>query len=89
MEITEQMTAVALVLALLGGTLWWLRRRGFVGLTLRGNRAISRMQCLERLPLGTQHTLHLVRVGDMELLLASSPAGCALIEALPRRKALP
>jgi flagellar biogenesis protein FliO len=44
------------------------------------------MECLERLPLGPQHTLLLVRVGETELLLASSPSGCSLIETLSRRE---
>ena len=43
-----------------------------------------RMECLERLPLGPQHTLHLVRVGQTELLLALSPSGCALVESFAR-----
>jgi flagellar biogenesis protein FliO len=86
----EQMMAVALVLLLLGGSLWWLRRRGYAafapGFGLARRRAERRMECLERLPLGPQHTLHLVRVGEVELLLAASPAGCALVETLPRRE---
>jgi hypothetical protein len=41
------------------------------------------MDYLERLPLGPQHTLHLVRVGEAELLLVSSPSGCSLVE-MPR-----
>jgi len=85
MEALEQTMAVGLVLLLLGGTLWWLRRRGFAGLTVARRGGERRMECLERLPLGPQHTLHLVRVGDVELLLASSPSGCALVETLSRR----
>jgi flagellar biosynthetic protein FliO len=88
MEVLEQMMAVALVLLLLGGTLWWLRRRGFAGLALPRRHGERRMECLERLPLGPQHTLHLVRVGKSELLLASSPSGCALVEALPPQEAV-
>jgi len=86
MDMMEQMTAVALVLALLGVTLWWLRRRGFAGLAVARAKGGPRMECLERLPLGPQHTLLLVRMGDVDLLLASSPAGCTLIEKLPRRE---
>jgi flagellar biosynthetic protein FliO len=79
MDLIEQMTAVALVLMLLGATLWWLRRRGMavMSLTRRGSR---RMECLERLPLGPQHALHLIRLGDHELLVASSPSGCSLVK---------
>jgi flagellar biosynthetic protein FliO len=84
MEVLQQMLAVALVLALLGGSLWWLRRRGFAGLNIARRSPDRRLECIERLPLGPQHTLLLVRVGETELLLASSPAGCSLIQNLSR-----
>jgi flagellar biosynthetic protein FliO len=86
MEIFQDLTAVGGVLALLAATLWWLRRRGFAAMLPRKN-AGRRLECLERLPLGPQHTLHLVRVGDTALLLASTPAGCALVHSLPCREA--
>jgi flagellar biosynthetic protein FliO len=87
MEAIQQMTAVAVVLLLLGAALWALRRRGFGGVTLGNKSAGRRIECLERLPLGPQHTLHLVRVGETELLLASSPSGCSLVESFARRAA--
>ena len=87
MEAIQQMAAVAVVLLLLGATLWALRRRGLPGVSLGSKATGRRIQCLERLPLSPQHTLHLVRVGENELLLASSPSGCALVERLPRRTA--
>lgn len=79
MEAIQQTGAVAAVLALLLLTLWWLRRRGLAGMTLRRKTTARRMESLERLPLGPQHTLHLVRLGGSALLVSSSPAGCALI----------
>jgi flagellar protein FliO/FliZ len=82
MEIVSQLGAVGLVLGLLGAALWWLRRRG-VGLPVAARRAGRRMECLERLPLGPQHMLYLVRVGDTALLLASSPGGCSLVQRYP------
>jgi flagellar biosynthetic protein FliO len=87
MEAIQQMAAVALVLLLLGATLWVLRRRGFAGVTLGKKSSGRRMECLERLSLGPQHTLHLVRVGEKELLLALSPSGCSLLESFARRAA--
>jgi len=85
MEVLQQAAAVATVLGLLGATLWWLRRRGLAGIPL-SRKPQRRLECLERLPLGPQHTLHLVRVGDTALLLASSPAGCALVQSLSSRQ---
>ena len=80
MEVIQQMAAVGLVLLLLGASLWVLRRRGIAGISLAGRAAKRRLECLERMPLGPQHTLHLVRVDGRELLVAASPSGCTLLE---------
>ena len=84
MDLIEQMTAVALVLTILGTALWWLRRRGLAVMTMPRRHGERRMECLERLALGPQHTLHLVRLGTSELLVASSPSGCTLLKDLGR-----
>jgi flagellar biosynthetic protein FliO len=81
MEFGQQYVGVAIVLGLLGTALWWLRRRGYAALP--GRRGARRMEAIERLPLGPQHTLHLVRVGGTALLVACSPAGCALLQTAP------
>ncbi len=83
MEVFQQVAAVAAVLLLLVATLWALRRRGVAGLTLRSKSADRRVESLERLPLGPQHTLHLIRVRETELLVASSPSGCSLVASFP------
>lgn len=77
MEFFQQFAAVAGVLAALAALLWWLRRRGWAG-SLPQRR--KRLECLERLPLGPQHSLHLVRAGGRLMLVSSSPSGCALLE---------
>ena len=87
MEVFQQMAAVALVLLLLGLSLWALRRRGFASMAIGKRPGSRRLECVERLPLGPQHTLHLVRVGNTELLLASSPTGCVLLESLAKHQA--
>ena len=84
MEAIRETGAVAAVLALLLLTLWWLRRRGLTGVTLAGvtlgrRTAVRRLESLERLALGPQHALHLVRLGGSALLISSSAAGCTLI----------
>jgi len=84
MEVIQQMAAVGLVLLLLTGSLWVLRRRGFAAITITGKAADRRLRCVERLPLGPQHMLHLVRVDGREILVASSPAGCSLVGRLTR-----
>jgi flagellar biosynthetic protein FliO len=85
MEQMQQVVAVLAVLGLLGGSLWWLRRKGlaqFGGAALR-RKGARRMETIERLALTPQHSLHLVRVGEKTLLVGVSPAGCALLESLP------
>lgn len=83
MDAIGQVAAVAGVLGLLAGTLWWLRRRGIAGVLPARRPAGRRLECLERLPLGPHHTLHLVRLGETALLVASSPGGCALVRSFP------
>ncbi len=83
MDVIQQAAAVAAVLGLLGFTLWWLRRRGFAG-TLPARRANAKLlECADRMHLGPQHALHLIRLGDRGLLLASFPSGCSLVESFP------
>ena len=84
MELIEQLTAAAAVLALLAGTLWWLRRGGFARLRTGGQRQAARGQLeqLARLPLTPQHSLHLVRLADRALLVGRSPAGLTVLESV-------
>jgi len=81
MEILQQVGAVAGVLLLLIAALWWLRRRGFAAGAGRPGAA-RRLECLERMALGPQQTLHLLRLGEQALLVASWPSGCSLLRSL-------
>ncbi|HLI83833.1 MAG TPA: flagellar biosynthetic protein FliO [Bryobacteraceae bacterium] len=85
MELFNQMAAVAAVLGSLGGLAWWLRRRGPLERPSFRRSAGRRLESLERLPLGPQQTLHLVRVGSRALLLAATPNGCALLDSVDVR----
>lgn len=76
MEFFQQMAAVAAVLGGLAAALWWLRRRGWAGTPPARKK---KLECLERLPLSPQHSLHLVRADGRLMLVSSSPSGCALI----------
>jgi flagellar biogenesis protein FliO len=82
MESVQQILVVSLVLALLGGTLYWLRSRGLAHFSLlkAGGAKARRMQTIDRLSLTPQHSLHLVRVSNQVLLLAASPGGCSVID---------
>ena len=78
MDLLAQTASVAGVLALLGATLWWLRRRGFAAaLPRRANRRW--LETVERVPLSPQHSLHLIRLGGQALVIVCSPAGCTVV----------
>ncbi|HUO31241.1 MAG TPA: flagellar biosynthetic protein FliO [Bryobacteraceae bacterium] len=81
MEPVRQILAIVLVLGLLGGTLYWLRRVGGARLTVKrpGRASTRQMRSIEQLRLTPQHSLHMVKVGDQILLVALSPGGCSVL----------
>jgi flagellar biogenesis protein FliO len=85
METIDQLAAVLAVLGGLAAVTWWLRRRGFVRPGLLGKSTGRCLESLERLSLGPQQTLHLVRMGSRALLVAASPSGCAVLENVEMR----
>jgi flagellar biosynthetic protein FliO len=85
METTQQLLAVIAVLGLLCGSLWLLKRKGWVrtGLRRPARSGQPRLEVLDRLALTPQHSLHLVRLADRTLLVGLSPQGCNLLESGP------
>lgn len=83
MQLTEQIGMVLLVFALLGGLLWFAKRRGLASFPMGPRRSGSgrRLEVLERVPLTPQHALHLVRVSDRTVLIATAPSSCTLLDA--------
>jgi flagellar biosynthetic protein FliO len=75
------------VLALLAGALWLARKYGIAHIAAAGpvrRKAKRQMEVIERLALSGQHSLHLVRVGDRQILMGVSPAGCHVLKtAIP------
>ena len=82
MEMIDQVLAIVFVLGLATGGAWWLRRRGVLPAPLPRRTAGKRLENLERLPLGPQQTLHLVRLGERALLVAATPTGCTVLESV-------
>jgi flagellar biogenesis protein FliO len=81
METIQQTLVVLFVLGLLGATLYWLRSQGMARFNGKIGRAgARRMQTIERLALGPQHSLHLVNVSGRVLLIAVSPGGCSVLD---------
>ena len=78
----SQAVAVITVLGMLGGALWWLRRKGLAQFAPAGSRrkACRRIELIERLTLTPQHSLHLVRIADKAVLIALSPTGCTVLD---------
>jgi flagellar biogenesis protein FliO len=80
---TQSLGAILLVMALLGGALFLLKKRGAATFSMprlpRMSAAPREMEVLERVTLAPQHALHLVRVGDRRLLVATTPSSCQVI----------
>lgn len=81
MELIRQTLAVGGVLLLLAASLWWLRRKGLAGIRPARSGRQRTLEAVERLALGPQHSLHLVRLSGRGLLVGISPAGCAVLES--------
>jgi len=83
MQLTEQIGMVLAVFALLGGLLWFAKRRGLANFALgaRRNGSGRRLEVLERIPLTAQHSLVLARVGDRTVLIGTAPSSCTLLDA--------
>ena len=84
MEALQQILGVVAVLALLGGSLWWLRSKGLAHFAVRvpGAGKTKSMRVVERLALTPQNSLFLVRVADRTLLIAASPGGCSILDGV-------
>jgi len=88
----DQLLAILMVLAILCGGLWALRRKGFVQTTFRRPASKAgelRLEVLDRLALSSQHSVHLIRMADRVLLVGLSPGGCNLLEASVAGTAVP
>ena len=90
MEILPQLLAILAVFALLGLTLWWLRRNGALQLrsclpprfsSSRGRSQTRLLGRVEALQLTPTHTLSLIRLADRAILIGTSPAGFHLVES--------
>lgn len=75
----RQAFAVLLVFGLLGLTIWNFRKGG--GPAFRRMKAARSLEATERLALTPQHAIHLIRVQGREVVIATHPHGCTVIES--------
>ena len=88
MDPIQSLLAVLLVLGLLATTLAVLRRRSMLTWRMPGSvsPASRRMELVERISLSPNHTLHLVRIGDRSVLVATTPGSCQILDTQPREE---
>ena len=82
MDVVQPLAAIVFVMALLGGVLLILKKRGAASFRLPGvsGSAPRWLEVVERVSLGPQHALHLVRAGGRVLLVATGPNSCQLLD---------
>lgn len=83
MDVVQPLAAITMVLALLGGALLVLKKRGAASFRMPGisSTVPRRLEVIERITLGPQHSLHLVRAGGRLLLVATAPTSCQLLSS--------
>jgi flagellar biogenesis protein FliO len=80
MDIVRQSLAIAFVFGLLWTALWLLKRRGSLGAAWGKSAAgPRRIEPRGKLALSPQHSLHLIRVADREVLVGVHPSGFSVI----------
>jgi flagellar biosynthetic protein FliO len=80
MDILRQSLAITFVFALLWAALWFLRKRGNIRIGFpRGRAAQSVLESRGKLALGPQHSIHVVRVGERDMVVAVHPAGVTVL----------
>lgn len=77
----RQVLSVLLVFFLLGLALWKVRRPGAALRPPWRNRHAGQrsLESIEKLALTPQHVLHVVRVHGREVVLATHPQGCTVL----------
>ncbi len=76
MDIVRESLAIVLVFALLAAALWVLRKNAW---TRRTKPAAGAIELRGKLVLTARHSVHLVRVGDRNLILALHPDGVTFL----------
>jgi flagellar biosynthetic protein FliO len=82
MDVIRQSLAITFVFLLLWAALWFLRKkRGSLFTPGRTNKGF--LETRGKLALSAQHSVHVVRIGDRDLVLAVHPSGITMLCDLP------
>lgn len=82
MDLARQISAVLFVLTLLGAALWALRREGGPWRSLVRRAPPDQapaLRVLGRIALTPHHSLHIVKAGAREWVVATHPQGCTVL----------
>jgi flagellar biogenesis protein FliO len=80
MDILKQSLAIMFVFALLSVALWILRKRGNIRIGFSRDRAAHGvLESRGKLALGPQHSIHVLRIGERDMVVAAHPAGVTLL----------
>jgi flagellar biogenesis protein FliO len=78
MEMIRESLVLVLIFGLLWAAVWLLRHKG--KFPIRGTKpALARLESRGKLALSARHSIHLVRAGDRELILALHPDGITFL----------
>lgn len=78
MDLARESLALVLVLGLLWAALWLLQHKGNLRIE-RTKTAPALLESRAKLALGPRHSIHLIRAGDRDLLLALYPEGVTFL----------
>ena len=87
MDVIRQSLAITFVFFLLWAALWFLRKRRGISFS-KGRSTKGLLESRAKLALSAQHSLHLVRIGGRDIVLALHPSGVTLLSDMPRSPAL-
>jgi flagellar biogenesis protein FliO len=80
MDIIRQSLAITFVFALLWAALWFLRKRGNIPIGFpRAGSAHGVLASRGKLALGPQHSIHVIRIGERDMVVAVHPAGVTVL----------
>lgn len=85
MDLMQQSFGITLVFALLGLSLWWLKKKGLTHFAIPAKAANKReIEALGKVLLTPQHSIHVVRIQNRLLYLGVSPAGIRVLQSRGR-----